>query len=97
MNQIRSNWRSVAISLLSATILGIAACASTPPAPAGPRLPTATDMTFAAIARRYLDEMLPLTPVAATALGDHRYDATLDDVSAEGSSTRSWRATASTC
>jgi uncharacterized protein (DUF885 family) len=28
--------------------------------------------------------MLPLTPVNATALGEHRYDGTLDDVSAEG-------------
>jgi uncharacterized protein (DUF885 family) len=41
-------------------------------------------VAFGLIAQRYLQEMLPLTPVAATALGEHRYDATLDDVSAAG-------------
>jgi uncharacterized protein (DUF885 family) len=39
-------------------------------------------MTFEAISQRYLTEMLALTPVAATALGEHRYDTVLDDVSA---------------
>lgn len=41
-------------------------------------------MRFEDIAHRYLNDMLPLTPVAATALGEHRYDAMLDDVSPDG-------------
>jgi len=46
--------------------------------------PTAADAQFEGISKRYLDEMLALTPVAATALGDHRHDGALDDVSATG-------------
>lgn len=41
-------------------------------------------MRFSMIADRYLRDMLALTPVSATALGEHRYDAMLDDVSAAG-------------
>jgi uncharacterized protein (DUF885 family) len=41
-------------------------------------------MTFEEIAKRYLEEMLALTPVNATSLGEHRYDAMLDDVSEAG-------------
>lgn len=41
-------------------------------------------MTFEAISQRYLDEMMALTPVNATALGDHRFDGQLDDVSIAG-------------
>jgi uncharacterized protein (DUF885 family) len=44
----------------------------------------AADRAFEAVSKRYLDEMLALTPVAATALGDHRHDGELDDVSAGG-------------
>ncbi|HXA93517.1 MAG TPA: DUF885 domain-containing protein [Steroidobacteraceae bacterium] len=36
-------------------------------------------MAFQKIADRYLDGMLALTPVAATTLGDHRFDDRLDD------------------
>jgi uncharacterized protein (DUF885 family) len=39
---------------------------------------------FDAISHRYLDEMMALTPVNATLLGDHRFDGELDDVSAKG-------------
>jgi uncharacterized protein (DUF885 family) len=49
---------------------------------------SAADVTFDGLAKRYLGEMLPLTPVQATALGDHRYDASLDDVGAEGRAQR---------
>ena len=58
-----------------------------PPAPATPTppsAPTATDVAFEAVSKRYLDEMMALTPVNATSLGDHRFDAELDDVSAKG-------------
>src|SRR5262249_43266298 len=39
---------------------------------------------FDAIAARALDGMARLSPVAATQLGDHRFDAELDDVGASG-------------
>jgi uncharacterized protein (DUF885 family) len=41
-------------------------------------------MTFEALSKRYLEEMMALTPVNATSLGDHRFDGELDDVSAAG-------------
>jgi uncharacterized protein (DUF885 family) len=41
-------------------------------------------VAFEAVSKRYLDEMMALTPVNATSLGDHRFDAELDDVSAKG-------------
>lgn len=41
-------------------------------------------MTFDAISKRYLDEMVAQTPVNATSLGDHRFDDQLDDVSTAG-------------
>ena len=58
----------------------LAACASAPPPPAPPAGPSAADIAFEHLGQRYLDEMLALTPVAATALGDHRYDDRLDDI-----------------
>ena len=42
---------------------------------------TPADAAFARLAERYLDEVVPLSPVGATRLGDHRFDAELDDVS----------------
>jgi uncharacterized protein (DUF885 family) len=39
---------------------------------------------FEAISQRYLDEMMALTPVNATSLGNHRFDGDLDDVSTKG-------------
>lgn len=41
-------------------------------------------MSFEAISKRYLNEMMALTPVSATSLGDHRFDTQLDDASASG-------------
>jgi uncharacterized protein (DUF885 family) len=93
MNDIRTKRRvsagahaaaRAAIYIIAAAIAGLAGCASTPPAPPVPRAPTAADMTFESISTRYLDEMVALTPVNATALGDHRFDGALDDVSAAG-------------
>lgn len=43
----------------------------------------AADLTFSRIARVWLDRMLRTGPVNATQIGDHRFDARLDDVSAE--------------
>jgi uncharacterized protein (DUF885 family) len=45
-------------------------------------------MSFDEISNRYLHDMLALTPVAATALGEHRYDGMLDDVSVAGNERR---------
>jgi uncharacterized protein (DUF885 family) len=42
------------------------------------------DERFAALSRRYIDEFGRYTPVAATQLGDHRFDGELDDLSAAG-------------
>jgi len=49
------------------------------------------DVAFAALAKRYLDEGLALSPVAATQIGDHRFDSQIDDLSASGrSKTLDW-------
>jgi uncharacterized protein (DUF885 family) len=75
-------------------VVGIAAlvlCACTPmqslpepqPAPPAPPPPTA-DQQFEALTQRYLREMPEQSPVTATALGDHRFDDRLDDVSSAG-------------
>lgn len=62
------------VTLLSAD----AAATTTPPAT------TAADAQFADFAKRWLDGSLRLSPVSATQTGDHRFDAQLDDLSAEG-------------
>lgn len=54
--------------------------AARPAAPAASQADTA----FAALSRRYLDERLALAPVSATQIGDHRFDAEIDDLSAAG-------------
>ena len=41
------------------------------------------DRQFEQLAARYLDEFPALSPVSATALGDHRFDSQLDMISAE--------------
>jgi uncharacterized protein (DUF885 family) len=66
----------------------LCACAPTqvltePPRPPPPP-PPAPDQQFEALAQRYLREFPELSPVDATALGDHRFDDRLDDVSAAG-------------
>ena len=42
------------------------------------------DQDFAALAKRWLDESMRLSPVSATQIGDHRFDSELDDMSAAG-------------
>ena len=53
----------------------------TPTAPAAPPPPPTADASFERIARRYLDQAPAFRPVRATEIGDHRFDARLDDVS----------------
>jgi uncharacterized protein (DUF885 family) len=88
MDSESSNCRAVGLGLVVCAILGFAGCTVIAPAPAWPRSPSAADLTFDGIGKRYLEELLPLTPLTATALGDHRYDAMLDDVSAQGQQQR---------
>jgi uncharacterized protein (DUF885 family) len=64
------------------TALGFALLA-TPAAAA-----SATDARFARLAARYIDELAKGSPIGATTLGDHRFDAELDDLSAAGRARR---------
>jgi uncharacterized protein (DUF885 family) len=84
--KIKSSTIGFFATLAVALAAGFAGCVTTaPPAPASaPRAPTESDMSFETIGQRYLDQMMALTPVNATALGDHRFDAQLDDVSLAG-------------
>jgi len=74
------------VAALAATML--CACAPTPPRvdppPPPPPPPPTVDQQFEALAERYLKEAPEQSPVGATALGDHRFDDRLDDVSLAG-------------
>jgi uncharacterized protein (DUF885 family) len=48
-----------------------------------PQAPTA-DAAYATLSKRWMDGWMKLNPVAATQLGDHRFDDQLDDLSAAG-------------
>src|SRR3982751_1423755 len=71
---------------LAALLLGASPPAPPPPAAApAPRPPAPTpDQVFEQLAHQYLDEFPRLSPVDATALGDHRFDDRLDDVGFDG-------------
>ena len=56
--------------------------------PALPAAPGSADERFETLSRRYLDEFGRYSPVSATSLGDHRFDAELDDMSADGRARR---------
>lgn len=85
MSTVNNLRPAAAYVALLATVL-FTACETTPqPAAAPPpHTPTPTDAAFEAISKRYLDEMMALTPINATSLGDHRFDDQLDDVSRTG-------------
>src|SRR6185312_7676700 len=79
----------LALRMLIGLLAGaLAGCTVHPPTPPPPAQPSAADMSFDEISNRYLHDMLALTPVAATALGEHRYDGMLDDVSVAGNERR---------
>ncbi|TWT17829.1 DUF885 domain-containing protein [Luteimonas marina] len=82
-------------SLLAVALLtvSLAACrgeapppAAAPPAANADETAAASqpDAAFADLSGRYLDQSLALSPVAATQIGDHRFDAELDDVGEAG-------------
>jgi uncharacterized protein (DUF885 family) len=89
MNNVRNHRAGIVrtratIFVFAAVMASLGGCAMLSPempTPASPKAPTATDATFESISKRYLDEMMALTPVNATSLGDHRFDGELDDVS----------------
>src|SRR5687768_8467465 len=80
---------SVSGSMLVGMAWVVCACApmqplpESPPPQAAPPPPTA-DQQFESLTQRYLREMPEQSPVGATALGDHRFDYRLDDVSTAG-------------
>jgi uncharacterized protein (DUF885 family) len=80
-------------TLLAAALLAsLAACQKSEAPTAAPGADTATatadtakaDAAFADLSKRALDGWLQLSPVSATQIGEHRYDAELDDLSATG-------------
>jgi uncharacterized protein (DUF885 family) len=80
--------RSLLASALLAALL--AACqAQSPATPSADTSPataadSAQDAAFATLSQRFLDEGLALSPISATQIGDHRFDAEIDDLSAAG-------------
>ena len=72
--------------------LVLCACAQSPPAPqpAPPPAPPppSPDQQFEALGQRFVRESQEQSPIDATAVGDHRFDDRLDDVSASGWQTR---------
>ncbi len=76
----------IVAGLAGALLLCACASAPPPPAPATPPAPPppTPDQQFDALSARFLREYPEQSPVNATALGDHRFDARLDDVSADG-------------
>ncbi|MGI8559934.1 MAG: DUF885 family protein, partial [Luteimonas sp.] len=79
-------------SLLATALLAalLAACqAQSPATPSADTSPAAAadseqDAAFATLSQRLLDEGLALSPINATQIGDHRFDAEIDDLSAAG-------------
>ena len=79
--------KRIVAAAIAAVVASFAGCALSPsqvPATPSQAAQTQADKTLEVISRRYLDEMMALTPVNATSLGDHRFDSELDDVSVAG-------------
>ncbi len=74
--------------LAAALLASLAGCTSeaptTPSAATGQAGQSQADAQFAELSKKALDTWMQLSPVSATQIGDHRFDAELDDVSAAG-------------
>lgn len=82
--------RPTLLVLALATAL-VSSCASAPatqrdsaPATTRAAVESTPDASFAEVSRRWLDGMFALSPVSATAIGNHQHDGEIDDLSAEG-------------
>ena len=84
--------RPFPFAALSTAVLAAALAACQPQAPAAPAddatsaTPAASqaDAAFKALSQRWLDGWMQRNPVSATQIGDHRFDADLDDLGAAG-------------
>lgn len=74
--------RRVVTALLGATALTVPLLAKASAAP------SAADDTFAKLSARWLEVFTSLQPVAATQIGDHRFDGEIEDMSAGGRAAR---------
>jgi len=74
--------------LSSALILALAGCQPSAAPDTGAtttaQVHSQADQQFAALAEKTLQQWMALSPVAATQIGEHRYDNRIDDVSAAG-------------
>lgn len=73
--------------LAVALIAALSGCQPTPPsasASAQAQTQSQADQQFAALSEKTLQQWMALSPVAATQIGEHRYDNRIDDVSAAG-------------
>jgi len=70
---MQSTWNRSLLALVLTLATAVAAAA-----------PTAEDAKFEALGQRFVDEFGRYSPVYATALGDHRFDGDLDDLSPAG-------------
>jgi uncharacterized protein (DUF885 family) len=67
-----------------AVSLALAACGSQPNTPPARQAAPSNDAAFTAVAADYLEDFYKRQPTAATFLGIHKYDDTLDDYSRQG-------------
>lgn len=78
----------LAIAVLTAALTGCSREAPTTPAAAqagaAATAPSQADAAFADLSKRYLDEAMRVSPISATQIGDHRFDAEVDDLSPAG-------------
>lgn len=78
----------LAVAVLTAALAGCSGEAPTTPAnaqdAAGATAVSQADAAFAELSKRYLDEAMQVSPISATQIGDHRFDAEIDDLSPAG-------------
>ena len=81
--QLSKTWRSSRLSLFGFAFVGAFVAID------GMSAPMKETQKFSALVDRYLDEFPRLSPIAATSMGDHRFDHELDDISPAGRAVRS--------